>query len=148
VFFRLQGSFRLTCLLLNIIYFEYQRLGCQSLVKTQLASLLQIKSATKTLICLLHYFTVHGSKYKILCKNIFLIKALSRNSQNFLRKFLIFFVTLGLKILRLYWVKVVFEADMKKVYVSYCKNINYWFFSMDNCFVKASKSYVKYYKFA
>jgi len=27
------------------------------------------------------------------------------------------------------------------------KNINYWF-SMDNCFVKASKSYKKYYEFA
>ncbi len=36
------------------------------------------------------------------------------DSQNFLRKFLIFFLTLGLKILRLKWLKVVFEADIIK----------------------------------
>jgi len=34
-----------------------------------------------------------------------------------------------------------------KVNVNYCKNINYCY-SMDNCFVKASKSYKKYYKLA
>ncbi len=39
---------------------------------------------------------------------------LGGNSQNFLSKFLIFFVTLGLKILRLKWLKVVFEADINK----------------------------------
>jgi len=31
--------------------------------------------------------------------------------------------------------------------LSTVKNKNYWF-SMDNCFVKASKSYKKYYKLA
>jgi len=40
--------------------------------------------------------------------------ALGQNSQNFLCKFFIFFVTLGLKILRLYWLYVVFEADINK----------------------------------
>jgi len=36
------------------------------------------------------------------------------NSQNFLCKFLILFVTSGLKILRLFRFKVVFEADIIK----------------------------------
>jgi hypothetical protein len=37
-----------------------------------------------------------------------------RNSQNFLGKFVRFFVILGLKILRLKGLKVVFEADVNK----------------------------------
>ncbi len=36
------------------------------------------------------------------------------NSKNFLSKFVRFFLTLGLKILRLQWLKVVFEADINK----------------------------------
>jgi len=36
------------------------------------------------------------------------------DSQNFLRKFVRFFVTLGLKILRLLRLKVLFEADIIK----------------------------------
>ncbi len=36
------------------------------------------------------------------------------NSQNFFGKFVRFFVTLGLKILRLFRLKVVFEADIMK----------------------------------
>ncbi len=40
---------------------------------------------------------------------------LGRNSQNFLRKFVRFFVTLDLKILRLKSRKVVFEADINKI---------------------------------
>jgi len=36
------------------------------------------------------------------------------DSQNFLCKFIIFFVTLGLKILRLFRLKVVFETDIIK----------------------------------
>jgi len=39
---------------------------------------------------------------------------LGRNSQNFLGKFLIFFIILGLKILRLFWFQVIFEADIIK----------------------------------
>ncbi len=34
------------------------------------------------------------------------------NSQNFLGKFVRFFVTLGLKILRFFMLKVLFEADI------------------------------------
>jgi len=37
-----------------------------------------------------------------------------RNSQNFLGKFERFFLTLGLKILRLLWLRVVFEVDISK----------------------------------
>jgi len=39
---------------------------------------------------------------------------LGGDSQNFLRKFVRFFVTLGLKILRLFWLKVLFGADIIK----------------------------------
>ncbi len=42
------------------------------------------------------------------------VNHLGGDSQNFLRKFLIFFVTLGLKILRLFWLKFLFEADIIK----------------------------------
>jgi len=38
----------------------------------------------------------------------------SGNSQNFLGKFVRFFLTLGLKILRLFRLKVLFEADIIK----------------------------------
>jgi len=41
-------------------------------------------------------------------------KDLGGNSQNFLLKFIRFFVTLGLKILRLFRFKVVFEANVIK----------------------------------
>ncbi len=44
------------------------------------------------------------------------------DSQNFLRKFLISCVTLCLKILRLKWLKVVFEPDIKKGDVNYLIN--------------------------
>ncbi len=40
--------------------------------------------------------------------------ALGGNSQNFLCKFVRFFVTLGLKIFRLFRLKVLFEADIIK----------------------------------
>jgi hypothetical protein len=46
-----------------------------------------------------------------------LFKLLGGDSQNFLRKFVRFFVTLGLKILkllRLFWLKVIFEEDIIK----------------------------------
>jgi len=39
---------------------------------------------------------------------------LDGDSQNFLRKSIRFFVTLGLKILRLFRLKVLFEADIIK----------------------------------
>jgi len=42
------------------------------------------------------------------------IIAQGENSQNFLRKFVRFFFTLGLKILRLFRLKVLFEADIIK----------------------------------
>ncbi len=44
---------------------------------------------------------------------------------------------------------VVFDADINQVNVpcTYCKNIMY-LVSMDNCSVKASKSYKKYFEFA
>jgi hypothetical protein len=41
-------------------------------------------------------------------------KILGGNSQNFLGQFVRFFITLGLKILRLFRLKVVFEADIIK----------------------------------
>jgi len=40
------------------------------------------------------------------------LNQLGGNSQNFLQKFVIFIVTLDLKILRLNWLNVVFEADI------------------------------------
>jgi len=43
-----------------------------------------------------------------------IIKSLGEASQNFLQKFVRFFVTLGLKILRLLRLKVVFEAKIIK----------------------------------
>jgi hypothetical protein len=45
-----------------------------------------------------------------------------RNSQNFLGKFVRFFVTLGLKILIFFRLKVLFEADFIKKCVNYCIN--------------------------
>jgi len=42
------------------------------------------------------------------------IKNQDGNSQNFLGKFVRFFLTLGLKILRLFRLKVLFEADIIK----------------------------------
>jgi hypothetical protein len=39
---------------------------------------------------------------------------LGGNSQNFLHKFVRFFVTLGIKILRLFKLKVLFEANINK----------------------------------
>jgi len=45
-----------------------------------------------------------------------------RNSQNYLGVFVRFFVTPGLKILRLKWLKVVFDADIIKGDINYCKN--------------------------
>jgi len=44
------------------------------------------------------------------------------NSQNFLHKFVRFFVTLGPKILRLLGLKVIFEADIIKGWCEYCNN--------------------------
>jgi hypothetical protein len=44
------------------------------------------------------------------------------DSQNFLRKFIRFFVTLGLKILKLFRLNVFFEADIIKGDVNYCIN--------------------------
>ena len=62
-------------------------------------------------------------------------------SQNFLLKFLIFFVTLGLKILSLLRKKVVFETYViKRLILTTVKIVNYSFY-MINCSVKASKSY-------
>jgi len=43
-----------------------------------------------------------------------LIKGQGGDSQNFLQKFVRFFVTLGLKILRLFRLRVLFEADIIK----------------------------------
>jgi len=42
------------------------------------------------------------------------LKLQGGDSQNFLRKFLRFFVTLNLKILRLFLLKALFEADIIK----------------------------------
>jgi len=50
------------------------------------------------------YEIVHGQ----------LFGRLGGNSQNFLHKFVRFFLTLGLKIFKLQWLKVVFEADIIK----------------------------------
>jgi len=47
-------------------------------------------------------------------KSFFNLRSLCGDSQNFLCKFVRFFVTLGLKILRLFWLKVIFEADINK----------------------------------
>jgi len=64
------------------------------------------------------------------------------NLQNFLCKFVIFFLTLGLKILRLLRQKVVFWSIChERLILTPVKIINY-LFSMNNCFVKASKSFV------
>jgi len=41
-------------------------------------------------------------------------KLLGGDSQNFLRKFARFFITLGLEILRLFRLKVLFEVDIMK----------------------------------
>jgi hypothetical protein len=40
--------------------------------------------------------------------------SLGGDSQNFLRKFVRFFVTLGHEILRLFWLKALFEVDIIK----------------------------------
>jgi len=62
-----------------------------------------------------------------------------RNSQNFLCKFIRFFVTLGLKIFRPLSLKVVFDADMM---ITAVKIVNDQFF-MNVFVVKASESYEK-----
>jgi len=51
----------------------------------------------------------HFDLYKI-----FIIRLMKQgwDSQNFLHKFVRFFVTLGIKILRLFRLKVIFEADI------------------------------------
>jgi len=61
----------------------------------------------------LSFVTTHDDLQKILkhvCKN----KNQGGNSQNFLRKFVNFSLTLSLKILRLFRLKVLFEADLIK----------------------------------
>jgi len=45
---------------------------------------------------------------------IIMVECQGGNSQNILCKFIRFFLTLVLKILRLFWFKVVFEADINK----------------------------------
>jgi len=62
------------------------------------------------------------------------------DSQNFLHKFVNFFVTLGLKILRLFSLKVLFEAAI----INYCINHKV-LFPMNNYSIKAPSSYKKYY---
>jgi len=52
--------------------------------------------------------------YQIGMEEVKKFKDLGGNSQNFLLKFIRFFVTLGLKILRLFRFKVVFEANVIK----------------------------------
>jgi len=52
---------------------------------------------------------------------------LGRNSQNFLSKFVLFFVTFGLEILRLYWLKVVFEADINTLMLTTVKTWTTYF---------------------
>ena len=75
----------------------------------------------------------------------FIIKDLGEDLQNFLGKFEIFFVTLGLKIFKLFRLKVLFEADIIKGWsVQFIK----YQFSINNYFVKAPSSYKKSYKFA
>jgi len=51
-------------------------------------------------------------------------------------KFVQFFITLGLKILRFLRLKLVFEADIIKDYVIIINDL----FFMNNCVVKASES--------
>jgi len=58
-----------------------------------------------------------GKKCDILIQLQYLQRSsltMGRNSQNYLGKFLRFFITLGLKILRLLRLKVVFEVDINK----------------------------------
>ena len=55
------------------------------------------------------------------------------DSQNFLHKFVRCFVTLGIKILRLFRLKVLFEADIKKGDVNYCE----YLFSVKNYSIRA-----------
>jgi len=49
-------------------------------------------------------------KFKTICKTV----DMGGDSQNFLQKFIRFFLTLGLKILGLFRIKVLFEADIIK----------------------------------
>jgi hypothetical protein len=62
-----------------------------------------------------HQYKTKSSKYRkaAVCLNL-CAKNLGGDSQYFLHKFIIFFVTLGLKILRLFRLKVLFEADIIK----------------------------------
>jgi len=57
---------------------------------------------------------MHKVKRFVSDLNVPIIENLSGNSQNFLGKFVRFFVTLGLKILRLFRLTVLFEADIIK----------------------------------
>jgi len=57
---------------------------------------------------------MHKVKRFVSDLNVPIIENLSENSQNFLGKFVRFFVTLGLKILRLFRLTVLFEADIIK----------------------------------
>jgi hypothetical protein len=65
-------------------------------------------------------------------------KQLGGNSQKFLRKFVRFFLTLGLKILRLFRLKVLFEASTASLGVMLTTvQVTKYLFSMNNYTVKA-----------
>ncbi len=49
-----------------------------------------------------------------MCNGAFGCTAQGGDSQNFLGKFVRFFVTLSLKILKLFWLKLLFEANVIK----------------------------------
>jgi len=63
------------------------------------------------------------------------------NSQNFLRRILQIFVTLGLKLLIL---KEVFETDILKILVLITLQIIRYLFSLNTYSIKASQSYKKF----
>jgi len=63
-------------------------------------------------------------------------KNMGGNSQNFLSKFVRFFLTLGPKFLRLKWLKVVFKQTSIKVNVNYCINQRFsTFFKSRNLYI-------------
>jgi len=67
-------------------------------------------------------YTLFGSLNSIALCRLFCVENQGWNSQNFLSKFIRFFITLGLKILRLLRLKVVLKHLLLKGDINYCNN--------------------------
>jgi len=94
-------------LFISISFYLFIRILCakMSRVNKALLFLLEVCAALRNESSLL--------TFSIGCYNRSLL-FLGGESQNFLCKYVIFLVTLGLKILRLLWLKVLFKADIIK----------------------------------